>query len=411
MPVRNSWIDIWEESHNAPYKKRLVVPNGLFKNSAKRGVWYGFYTAKDGTRKQFSTRTPIEREARKVFQKKLQEIWDEEDRPKLKLISLSAFSEEYLSSRRGERISAGQLKELRQSLTFLARVVGDVSLHTISVQDCERFITRGWRPEGWKSLYSAKKHYQNLSAAFKAAVRWGHIRSNPFEQIKKPKPIERMPEILTRRELSLLFDSLPDANYFEKRLRTFVLLAVNTGLRLGEILNAETRWIDFKACEIRVPVKRDWTPKGRKPRVVPLSQDAVRALRSQLAENARNENEHVRESSYLFPNPHGFPLTPRVIEEPFKAKCVELFPGRALHPHSLRHTYASFLVERGVPLTDIQRILGHSTIQMTEKYARLRGNDFSRALEALNAVPSLVRASYTTPEAFEETVPAWEETA
>ena len=387
------------------------MPDGVFKNSKKNGVFYGSYTSKDGKRKQFSTRTTVEREARKVFRDKLQAIWEEEDRPKLRIISLGDFTEEYLASRRGEKISTGQLKELSQSLSFLRRVVGDVPLHTITVQQCERFVTRGWRAKGWGSLYSAKKHYQNLSAAFKAAVRWGHVRTNPFDQIKKPKPIERMPEILTRRELSLLFDSLPDDNYFERRLRNFVLLAVNTGLRHSEILHMERRWIDFQAGEIRVPVKRDWTPKGRKPRVVPLSDDAVRALRSQLAENTRNGNEHVQSSSYIFPNPHGFPLSLRTLEKPFKEKVMELFPGRDLHPHSLRHTYASFLVERGVPLTDIQRILGHSTIQMTEKYARLRGNDFSRALEALNAVPSLVRASYTTPEAFEESVPVWEETA
>lgn len=383
------------------------MPNGLFKNSAKGGIWYGCYTAKDGKRKQFSTRTTNERQAPKVFQKKLQEIWDEEDRPKIRVISLSDFSKEYLLSRRGERISESQLKELRASLTFLGRVVGDVPLHTITVQDCERFITRGWRAEGWKSLYSARKHYQNLHAAFGTAVRWQHIRTNPFTEIKKPKPVERMPEVLSQPELLELFDSLPDDTYQARRLRNIVLLAVNSGLRLGELLHLERRDVDFAGKVLYVRSKRDWTPKSKKPRVVPLSEDGVRALRSQIAENAESERELVRSSVLIFPNPHGLPLTKPVIERPLKAKLSELFPGRAFKPvHLFRHGYGSYLCERGVSLQEIQKIMGHSSVKTTEIYARLRGNDFSLSLEALNAVPSLVRSSYTRLEPYDKlTVP------
>ena len=404
--MRNSWESVWiEDRSNATYAKRLLMPNGLFKNEARNGVWYGAYTDKSEKRRQFSTGTTTFREAQKIFKERLQSIWDEEDRPKLRIIVLSEFREEYLLSRRGEQISESQLKELKASLTFLERVVGNAALHTITVQHCERFITRGWRPEGWGSLYSARKHYQNLHAAFGAAVRWGHVRSNPFAQIKKPKPIERMPEVLTRRELSLFYDSLNDDTPKERRFRNAFLLAVNTGLRLGEILHLERRDIDFAKNEICVRAKNNWTPKSKKPRVVPLSEDAVRALRSQLAENARNPRELIYSSSYVFPNPHGLPLSPPVVERPFIAMARELFPEReGLHFHSLRHTYGSYLCERGVPLQEIQKIMGHSSVKVTEIYARLRGNDFSRALDALNAVPSLVRVSYTTPEAFEEPV-------
>ncbi len=379
------------------------MPNGLFRNDARKGKWYGAYTDKNGKRHQFSTGTSALREAQRVFRDKLQAIWDEEDRPKLRTISLNSFTEEYLSSRRGERISESQLKELRASLTFLGRVVGDVPLHTISLQDCERFITRGWRADGWKSLYSARKHYQNLHAAFGTAVRWQHIRTNPFAEIKKPKPVERMPEVLSHRELSLLFDSLPDDRYHDRRLRNIVLLAVNSGLRLGELLHLERRDVDFAGKLLFVRSKRDWTPKSKKPRVVPLSEDAVRALRSQIAENARSERELVRSSVIIFPNPHGLPLTKPVIERPLKAKLIELFPGREFKPlHLFRHGYGSYLCERGVSLQEIQKIMGHSSVKTTEIYARLRGNDFSRALEALNAVPSLTRTSYTTLEALPE---------
>lgn len=379
------------------------MPLGLFKNKSRGNRYYGAYRDKNGVRKQFSTGTTKVREAHIKFAAHLQSLWEKEHEPKLRSILLSKFIEEYLASRRGEQISAGQLKELKSSLTFLQRTIGDFPLQNISVQQCERFITQGWKSEGWSSLYTPKKHYQNLSHAFKTAVRWKYIRENPFFQIKKPKPIEQLPEYLSRRETSMFFDSLPDEAPWQRRFRNIFLLVVNTGLRLGEVQNLEKRDIDFIKKELYVRAKADWTPKSRKPRVVPLSDDAILAIRGQLIENVKSEKERVRSSRYVFPNPFGFPLSARAIETPFNLKAREIFPERKrLHFHSLRHTYASFLCENGVPLQEIQKILGHSTIRMTEIYARLRNNNFTITLATLNNSPSLVRAKYTTPEAFEE---------
>jgi site-specific recombinase XerD len=397
MHAKNS---IWDDRQNAPFEVRIVMPDGLFKNRTKGNIYYGTYYDRTGRRRQFSTGTTNARLARQKFATHLQEVWEKENEQKLRAISLSKFTEEYLSSRRGEQISSGQLKELRSSLTFLQKVVGDVALQSITVQQCETFITQGWKATGWSSLYTAKKHYQNLSHAFKTAVRWQYIRENPFTRIKKPKPIEQLPEYLNRKDTALFYDSLPEVTPWHRRFKNIFLLVVNSGLRLGEIQNLERRDIDFKKKEIYIRPKSNWSPKSRRARVVPMSEDAVRALRSQLYENANSENERIRESVYLFPNPYGFPLSPRVIEMPFNEMARQLFPERPkLHFHSLRHTYASFLCESGVPLQEIQKILGHSTIRMTEVYARLRNHDFSNALNALNTVPSLVRSSYSTPEA------------
>lgn len=394
---------LWEDRGNAPTEVRIVMPNGLFKNRSRGNVYYAAYTDKNGKRKQVSTGTTVFREAQKFFTDYLQSVWNKENEPKLRVISLSQFREEYLLSRKGEQISAGQLKELRSSLTFLQRTTGDVPLQSITVKQCEDFITRGWKPEGWNSLYTPKKHYQNLSHAFKTAVRWKYIRENPFAEIKKPKPIEQLPEYLSRKDTTKFYDSLPEDTSWQRRFKNIFLLDVNSGLRLGEIQNLERRDIYFEKRELYVRAKAGWTPKSRKPRVVPLSEDAVRALRSQITEKANSENEKVRSSPYIFPNPHGFPLSPRIIETPFNAMARKLFPERPkLHFHSLRHTYASFLCEQDVSLQEIQKILGHSTVRMTEVYARLRNNNFTNSLNALNSVPSLVRQTYTTPEAVEE---------
>jgi integrase len=176
-------------------------------------------------------------------------------------------------------------------------------------------------------------------------------------------------------------------------------------MRLSECLHLERRDLDFTKREILIRAKRDWSPKSRKARVVPISIDTEKALRAQLLSNVRSKVDRIQSSSYVFPGPHGFPVTIAVIERPFMRACADLFPGHGLHFHSLRHTFGSFLAEAGIPLQEIQRIMGHSSVRVTEIYARLRGNDFERSLLVLNAEPSLVRPEYTTPEAFEDTVP------
>ena len=334
---------LWDDRQNAPFEVKIVMPYGLFKNRSRGDVYYGAYTDKSGKRKQHSTGTTNFREAQKEYSEFLQSLWNKENEPKLRYITLSEFTEEYLISRRGEQISSGQLKELRSSLTYLQRAVGNVALQSITIQQCEYFITRGYKPEGWSSLYTPKKHYQNLSAAFKTAVRWQYIKENPFAKIKKPRPIEQLPEYLTRKETSLFYDSLPEETIPERRFKNVFLLVVNTGLRLGEVQNLERRDIDFDKGEIYIRIKTSWTPKSRKTRVVPLTEDAVRAIRLQISEKANSENERVRSSVYIFPNPHGFPLTHASFEVPFNETARKLFPGRPLHFHSLRHTYATFL--------------------------------------------------------------------
>jgi integrase len=404
VPLKRDAEILWKDRQNAPFGVMVVMPDGLFKNRSRGNTYYGSYTDKHGVRKQFSCGTTKEREARQKFAAHLQSVYEKENEVKLRVKVLSEFTEEYISLRRGEQISKGQLKELRASLVFLQRTVGDIPLHTITYKQCEDFISLGWKPEGWSSLWTAKKHYQNLSHAFKVAVKRNYIRENYFTEIKKPKPIEQLPEYLSRKETGKFYDALPEETYFDRRFKNIFLLVSNTGLRLGEVQNLERRDIEFEKKELVVRAKADWSPKSRKPRIVPLSEDAIIALRSQIRENQEYENIKVRDSSYLFPNPHGFPLSPRIIENRFNEKARELFPSRPkLHFHSLRHSYASFLYEQGVPLQEIQKILGHSTLKMTEVYARLRDNNFSNALNALNNVPSLVRQKYTTPEAIEET--------
>ena len=292
-----------------------------------------------------------------------------------------------------------QLKELAASLRLFMRAIGDKPLHKVTVQDCQLFISQGWREEGWKSIYSAKKHFQNLRACFETAVTWELVESNPFRKCKKPRVEEETPEYLTQSELRRFVDSILNDSYAEQRFRNIVIVAFYTGLRLNEILNLQHTQIEWSNARIVVQQSKTFKTKSRKSRIVPLPDEAREAIKRQGALNMQSRSERVRESSYLFPNDDGKVLNKNYVSRHFRELANEVFPGRpGIHFHSLRHSYGSLLAEKRVPLQEIQKAMGHSSVRVTERYARLRDSDFEASLSILNALPKIERESYSQLE-------------
>jgi integrase len=146
--------------------------------------------------------------------------------------------------------------------------------------------------------------------------------------------------------------------------RTMILLGLRTGMRQGEML--ALRWQDVDLVAGRIVVKQNYvrgeigTPKSGKPREIPLSDDLRAALKS---------HRHLR-GEYVFCNMDGKLLTKGECKHPLWTACKRA-GLRLIGWHVLRHTFASHLVMRGAPLKAVQELLGHSTIQMTMRYAHL----------------------------------------
>jgi integrase len=396
--VRTNWKEVWDSSANA-ITEIATVPSYIFPNNRKGGTYYGWYVASDGKRKQFSTRTKNKREAERVYRETLLNLSNANSAAKRNQYRLSVFANEYLLTRKGEGISQAQLKELAASLRLFIRAIGDKSLHKVTVQDCQFFISRGWRDEGWTSIYSARKHYGNLRASFESALTWGLIESNPFDKFKKPRAEEETPEYLTQSELRNFVDFLSSESYPEQRFRNIIIVAFYTGLRLNEILNLQHSQIDWAQTRIIVQQTQTFKTKSRKSRAVPLPNEAIIALRNQTLLSHQSRSEKVRESSYIFPNDDGQPLNKNYVSRHFRVRANEVFPTRpGIHFHSLRHSYGSLLAEKRVPLQEIQKAMGHSSVRVTERYARLRDSDFASSLSVLNSLPKIERASYESLE-------------
>jgi integrase len=189
---------------------------------------------------------------------------------------------------------------------------------------------------------------------------------------KRRNLIEEVPEITKLAAPQAKFDFLTfeEADRLvaaaEGEWRTMVLVALHTGLRRGELMALGKDAVDL--THRRVHVRRNYhrgrfgTPKSGLSREVPLSETATRALAA---------HQHTRSDDLMFCDAEGRPLTASRMRYELRAICRRAKLGRKIGPHVLRHTFASHLVMRGVALAIVQKLMGHSSIVVTQRYAHL----------------------------------------
>lgn len=218
-----------------------------------------------------------------------------------------------------------------------------------------------------------------LSHLFSKAIGWRHAVSNPVRGITRYAESDPVERPLTREEEGRLL-----AAAF-KRLRAIVLVALNTGMRRNEILSL--RWRNINLSEGQIELEARNTKGGKKRRLVPLNTAAAEALRS-----------IPRTHELVFFNPKT-KCQIKDIKTAFHAACKKA-KIHGLRFHDLRHTFACRLVEKGVDIVTIQRLLGHSRIQTTMRYAHSpeEGQRLAVAkLEERNPERPLLRDNSATP--------------
>jgi integrase len=155
-------------------------------------------------------------------------------------------------------------------------------------------------------------------------------------------------------------------------------------MRLGEIQHLEVSAISLTARQIHVRNTEEFTVKSKRNRTLPLSESAAEAIAEFSRERAEHTNVCVRESKYLFPNPVGSTLNVYNLVHAFTAVARKVFPSRSIHFHCLRHSFGTRLAMANVPLHMIQKLMGHSSVKVTERYAHTSNMSFDTALAVLN---------------------------
>ncbi|MFL5869718.1 MAG: tyrosine recombinase [Solirubrobacterales bacterium] len=187
---------------------------------------------------------------------------------------------------------------------------------------------------------------------------------NPADLLPTPKRESRLPRVLAPAEMAVLLDRIPATSPLDVRDRALFELAYSCGLRADEIVSADIGDIDFDSETIRV------TGKGQKTRVVPIGEPAQRALRRYL-EAARRALEPRPDEAALFVSRRGRRLSPSDVRRRLEKWVREAALAGHVSPHTLRHSFATHLLEGGADLRSIQDLLGHASVSTTQVYTRV----------------------------------------
>jgi len=216
-----------------------------------------------------------------------------------------------------------------------------------------------------------------MLSAWRAFYRFaiGSLRSrddDPTAGLRPPKSPRRLPDALSPEEAAKLV-AVGGDGFLALRDRALLELAYSSGLRLAEIAGLDVDRVDLAAGEVRV------TGKGAKERIVPVGKAARAALRAWLAARA----PHVREGERaLFVGERGARLSHRAIQARLAALAPAQGLDRHVHPHMLRHSFASHVLQSSGDLRAVQEMLGHASIASTQVYTHLDFQALAKAYDA-----------------------------
>jgi integrase/recombinase XerC len=199
-------------------------------------------------------------------------------------------------------------------------------------------------------------------------VREGLASANPARGVASPRLPKRLPDVLPEEEVAALVEAPHLAVPLERRDRAFLELLYSSGLRVSELTGLDARHLDLEGGLVRVLGKR------QKERLVPFGKTAALALRRYLEEGrpilaAGPDGARGREA--LFLNRFGGRLSSRSIARRLEGWTRKAGLPRHVHPHTLRHCFATHLLGNGADLRGIQELLGHASLSTTQRYTHL----------------------------------------
>lgn len=211
---------------------------------------------------------------------------------------------------------------------------------------------------------SRARHLVALRGFYRFLTAEGLINADPTELIEMPKSGLHLPEVLSADDIAALLNAPDPAKASGVRDRAMLELAYASGLRVSELIGLKITSLNHEAGFLRV------LGKGSKERVVPFGSAAAQALKTYL-ETARPKLLKGLASEYLFVARQGKPLTRQAFWKQLRVYAAKAGLKADVSPHSLRHSFATHLLEGGADLRAVQMMLGHSDISTTQIYTHI----------------------------------------
>lgn len=306
--------------------------------------------------------------------------------------TVSEFYPQYLSySENNNKPSTTYAKKSIFSVNILP-VFADRRLDQIGAPEQEAYKNTKLK-EGY-SKKTINNHMAVLGKMLSLAKEWSLIASVPKMKLFRLEPSDI--EFLTFEETPRFLAAVPP------EWKTFALVPLKTGLRVGELLALKWEDLDLSAGRLMVRRtlwdKQEVLPKGGQAREVPLGDEVIAALKA---------HRHLR-GPYVFCDETGARLTHSKVKRVVPGACAKAGLAKRLTTHGLRHTFASHLVMLGQSLKAVQELLGHTTIEMTMRYAHLSPDVKRDAVRLLDSLPagksaSVVEQAWSRQSLEEET--------
>ena len=268
------------------------------------------------------------------------------------------------------RVSPHTLSAYRRDLALLLAHVDALDLdewRELQVEQVRTFVAaqhrRGLAPKSLQRLLSACRSF------FRFLQRDGYITLDPATGLRAPKAARKLPQVLDADEVTQLVQVEGDSP-IDRRDRALLELFYSSGLRLSEL--CALRWRDLDAAQGLVTV----VGKGSKTRIVPVGSHALTALA------AWRPHTPGQPATPIFTGRGGAPISPRAVQQRVRQLAQRQGIWKRVHPHLLRHSFASHVLESSGDLRGVQELLGHADIATTQIYTHLDFGHLSKVYDA-----------------------------
>ena len=278
--------------------------------------------------------------------------------------ALAQHVESYLkrlaSVRRASRATVDGRRRDLQAFAKYAQDAGLASPSQIDTHHVRGYVASMRRAKAGSA--TVKRHLSSLRGFFRHLVDHGELRANPALEVRAPKQAQPLPKTLTKEDAMRLVEAPADGTAIATRDRAILELFYSSGLRLAELHGLDLDAFESDFTEVRV------TGKGSRQRIVPVGRKAREALRAWLRERPDHAGAGERA---LFVSSRGSRLSRNSIGARLSHWARRAGLGVRVHPHRLRHSFATHLLEESGDLRAVQELLGHASISTTQVYTHL----------------------------------------
>ena len=273
----------------------------------------------------------------------------------------------------------GYESDLEEFYQFACEYLGLKEGSQLELRKIDRKLVRSWMNRMYQGLSPAsiERHLSSLRSFFNYLVKEGAVKYNPAKLVKSPKKEKKLPKVLSPDEVFALLEAPSGEDVLSVRDRAILELFYASGLRLSELAGLNLEDLDLSQGLIRV------MGKGKKERVVPIHQRAIDRLKKWLELRASLKKSQLDPEAQkaVFLSRRGTRLSARAIELLLGKYLKKAGIYRPATPHSLRHSFATHLLDSGMDIRSIQELLGHSSLSTTQRYTQVSLKELMEAYD------------------------------